>query len=93
MLTSRRQGGHDELHRQLVARALASQEHEPTESGKLPTAPHLLTSGAPRPRHSQGRGIEGLSLGTWVSSMDLDSEGSLTRASHSGQSWPHRRES
>lgn len=44
-------------HRWLVARTLDPQEHKPTESGRPPTAPHLLISGAPRPRPSQSRGM------------------------------------
>lgn len=47
------------------------------ESGKPPTAPHLLIPGAPRPKPSQGRGMEGLKPGTRVSTMDP--EGPMTR--------------
>lgn len=47
------------------------------ESGKPPTAPHLLIPGAPRPTPSQGRGMEGLKPGTRVSTMDP--EGPMTR--------------
>lgn len=47
------------------------------ESGKPPTAPHLLIPGAPRPKPRQGRGMEGLKPGTRVSTTDP--EGPMTR--------------
>lgn len=53
---SGRQGGHE----------AATQGHKPTESGRPPTAPHLLMARAPRPRPSQGKGMERLRPGTWV---------------------------
>lgn len=49
--------------------------------------PSPSSSGVPRPRPSQGRGMEGLKLGTWVSIM-----GTVVHR-HPRQSWPQRRES
>lgn len=67
-----RQRGHGEPHRQLVARLLAPDEHEPTGNGRPPKSPYLFTpqggsqtQAQPGQRHGGGRvGVVEMRLGT-----------------------------